>query len=74
MITVVYTESGANTHTNVLFSGVRQLVLSAAVVGLLDPRVGPQGFDSYNVGLVKPIDLLDIHLLHEHGIRLGMHR
>lgn len=58
------------THTDVLFSGVRELVLSAAVIGLLDPWVCPQGFDSRDVRLVEAIDLLNVHLLHEHGIRL----
>lgn len=58
------------TDRDVLFSGVRELVLSAAVVGLLDPWVGPQAFDSCDVRLIKPIDLFNVHLLHEHGIRL----
>ena len=68
----LHRETHTNTHrrTDVLFSGVRQLVLPAAVVGLLDPRVGPQAFDSYDVGLVKASDLLDVHFLHEHGIGL----
>lgn len=61
-------------QTDVLFSGVRELVLSAAVVGLLDPWVGPQAFDGCNVGMVKPIDLLYVHFLHEHGIGLERHR
>lgn len=58
------------TERDVLFSGVRELVLSAAVVGLLDPWVGPQAFDSCDVRLIKTIDLFNVHLLHEHGIRL----
>lgn len=66
--------SCSHTHThrwiNILFSRIRELVLSAAVVGLLDPRVRPQTFDSCNVRLIKPSDLLNVHFLHQHGVRL----
>lgn len=54
----------------VLFSGIGELVLSAAVVGLLDPWVRPQAFDGYHVRLVKAADLLNVHLLHQHGVIL----
>lgn len=57
-------------HADLLFSGVRELVLPAAVVGLLDARVGPKAFDSCNEVKVKPTDLLDVHLLDDHGVRL----
>lgn len=63
-----------HTHTHVLFSGVGELVLSAAVVGLLDPWVGPQAFDGYHVRLVEAADLLNVHLLHQHGVILRGHR
>lgn len=53
-----------------LFSGIRQLVLSAAVVGLLDAWIGPQHLNGVNVGLIKRRDLLDVHLLHQHGVGL----
>lgn len=68
------TRQRSHTDRDVLFSGVRELVLSAAVVGLLDPWVGPQALDSCNVGVVETVDLLDVHLLHEHGVRLERHR
>lgn len=61
-------------ESDVLFGGVRQLVLSAAVVRLLDTRVGPQAFNSYDVGLIKAIDLLDVHFLHKHGVGLKTRR
>lgn len=61
-------------ETDILFSGVGELVFSASVVGLQNPWVGPQALDSYDVGLVKAIDLLDVHLLHKHGVRLEQHR
>lgn len=54
----------------ILFSGIGELVLSAAVVGLLDPWVRPQCFDGYHVRLVKAADLLNVHLLHQHGVIL----
>lgn len=57
-----------------LFSGVGELVLPAAVVGLLDPGVGPQGFDSCDVRMVEAIDLFDVHFLHQHGIGLEQQR
>lgn len=59
---------------DVLFSGVRQLIFSAAVVGLLDPRVGPQAFDSCDVWIVKIADLLDVHFLHKTGVGLRRQR
>lgn len=54
----------------VLFSGIGELVLSAAVVGLLNPWVRPQAFDGYHVRVVKVADLLNVHLLHQHGVIL----
>lgn len=38
---------------DVLFSGVRELVLSPAVVGLLDARVSPQRLYCTNVRLIE---------------------
>jgi len=57
-------------HTHVLFGGVRELVLPAAVIGLLDARVGPQAFDGCDEVIVEAVDLLDVHFLHQHGVGL----
>lgn len=65
----IHTERWAH----VLFSGIGELVFSATVVGLLDSRISPQAFNSYDIVLIKPIDLLNIHFLHKHGIGLERH-
>lgn len=53
-----------------LFSGVRKLVLPAAVVGFLNARVWPQHLNGTDVGLVKRRHLLNVYLLHHHGVGL----
>lgn len=57
-------------HGHSLFGGVRQLILSPAIVGLLDPRVGPQHLYCIDVGMVERAHLLHIHLPHEESIGL----
>lgn len=55
---------------DVLFSGVGELVLSPAVVGLLDARVSPQRLYRADVRLVKRGDLLHLHLAYQLGVIL----
>lgn len=59
---------------DVLFSGVGELVLSPAVVGLLDARVSPQRLYRADVRLVKRGDLLHLHLAHQLGVILSSRR
>lgn len=56
--------------TDVLFSGVGELVLSPAVVGLLDARVSPQRLYCADVRLVKRGDLLHFHLAYQLAVIL----
>lgn len=55
---------------DVLFSGVGELVLSPAVVGLLDARISPQRLYRADVRLVKRGDLLHLHLAYQLGVIL----
>lgn len=55
---------------DVLFSGVGELVLSPAVVGLLDARVSPQRLYCADVRLIKRRDLLHLHLAYQLGVIL----
>lgn len=55
---------------DVLFGRVRELVLSPAVVGLLDARVRPQHLYGTGVRLLEGADLLHVHLTHHQGITL----
>lgn len=57
-------------HGHSLFGGVRQLILSPAIIGLLDPRVSPQHLYCVDVGLVERAHLLHIHLPHQESIGL----
>lgn len=57
-------------HSHSLFGGVRQLILSPAIVGLLDPWVGPQHLYCVDVRLVERAHLLYIYLPHQQSIGL----
>lgn len=55
---------------DVLFGRVRELVLSPAIVSLLNPRVGPKHFDRTDVWLFKCRHLFHVHFTHQLGIIL----
>lgn len=55
---------------DLLFGGVRELIFTSTVIGLLDTRVCPQHLYCTDVGLFKRTHLLHVHLAHQQRVGL----
>lgn len=59
---------------DLLFGGVRELIFTPTVIGLLDARVCPQHLYCTDVGLFEGTHLLHVHFSHEQRVGLGGRR